>query len=1242
MRSTQFRSSEKGWLRAAAARMLIATAAVGLVAGCGGDDNVRSTGDDNTDTQRIGDAIIQVVGRVVNSDGNPVEGVTVSVAGQQTETDATGGYVFEEVPATNVTGTDDNSTVGRPLTVSATPSADMALLNGGALVTPQAQIDNNTDDNLGTDGNCEAAGGGSGGNADVDGDVDSGTVSGGDGGDGGDCALSDSNGDGAITTFIDGLVAEAPIIVLARLNTTVEGTLKNNLTGAPIPNQEVVLDYQGPDNAELALCRITGNCSAVNAAPTFNLVATTGADGTFSITDVPDNSCLQLFVPRHDNVSFDREDLENDDSCFLDNVSPSSAVLSTGDDGGFTVALGGVNATPIVASGDTTPPVVANFGGILTTYGDGFVDVAEPDTSAGDDPKQVGLIREDIDGTADNPLVVTFSEPVPNSIIDGDAVLVRTAPEGGGVPDIAAGEYLTIASTTLSADGRTLTIVLDDSTPLAEGTPFAIYLARNAFFDTSGNGLVYDNDQGTLEDLSTVIPRPWTGATDLMNEAWVDFVVLCLKRVGNVNTDVDQVVANQVTMDPGTDNDLNPDLENVVSLQFKDVFDFAGADPSEFTSLGMAISQLNDATDGSRTPGLPGSSAEDREEAFAEALVDANVTVFDDVARVEFDPVPEATGYKVVVDRCASCGVDADENVPNSAFSPGGTEVIGGTPNLLVESNADGSFAVVTSNVRSGDTISITALDDLGNPSNDPPSVVTLVDNTRISPVLQRSYQTLYDLPDIANHPVCGRTEYPVVTGASDGNAGVVLDDGDQAIGEGGEQSGGENVAASVGAPCLGVSPELLIQPLASEGVVTPADPAYLEAFASLQAGNPDAIGDAGDIDGMTVFISDRWENRPAYDEEAYDDWGPQSRRMQIATSEDATIVNTPTTVDVSTTLSDFQEQNNTVVGNLEAPLIGDGIDFMVADILNFANADEGGSIVLTDNITDANGNAADLDVYVKDQWAPMMTEARREIDGSMTFVFNEDVVVPPNATLYLLSGDQTVTATIASADLDVTGNTITVDSAVVSALPAALFAEGVYMDGGADRAHFYVDSSEIEDTRGNKFEETSFDDTLADEAGLIDSPLVLSPVTEPDTPLDTYPVFVGVDLIGPFEVSVTTTDFQADSLSFTVTYNATHPIYLDSSMDMCNGGITPAGFLNGGTDDGGVLNADDFAISIANDPNPTFTALVATPTQIQFQVDVSASVLAGDTVDNVENAVSTLICGDPADEIDPPTQTAN
>ncbi|MDH5710277.1 MAG: hypothetical protein OEZ15_01245 [Gammaproteobacteria bacterium] len=409
-----------------------------------------------------------VVGNVQDTNGNPIANADVYLAGQKVRTDMGGNYRFNSVPVTNTTGTGSDTSNGT-LVVTVVPPA--GYLGATVTVTPEAQMNNNGD-----------------------------------------------NGGGSInpvSAFIDGFIASAGTAVVPGLTSTVTGVLRNSTSQEPIPNTLVSLD----------LVNVTGGANAQESASngttagyqTFAYTATTAADGSFTISNVPNDSQLRFEVEGHSFVSIAYNAAGN-------NVETSGEDVST-NVGNLLVSVD--------TQDDTAAPYVVRVEGVQ-------------DQNAG-----TGQLNDDIDGTTG--LVIHFSEAMDGAQVDANSVALY---------DTSNGAYIAVTSATMAADGRSMTITTATAIPAAAN--FDINFLRADFMDLAGNSIAAvaaANDVG----FDSVITSA-ANATDTYR--------LNLRVFQQLNTNANAVTLAQLTTDAtGSDDDAAVQASNAAFADVRDAND---------------------------------------------------------------------------------------------------------------------------------------------------------------------------------------------------------------------------------------------------------------------------------------------------------------------------------------------------------------------------------------------------------------------------------------------------------------------------------------------------------------------------------------------------------------------------------------------------------------------------------------------------------------------------------------------
>ncbi len=225
-----------------------ATALIVTMTGCG--STATSASKTGGTQQQITNPKGSVTGTVQDTNGNPIQGVKVYLAGQNTTTDAGGIYNFASVPVTQV----NNIAAGvQGEKLSVTIAAPTGYIGATVTVSPTAQVTN------------------------------------------------DSNTTNGVKTFIDGFVASAGTAVLPETNSTVSGVLRDTDTEAPLANTEIKFEFTaGGTAANVVQEQKQNGVETSYAVSTYTL--TTDENGSFSFASLPTDSTFKLLVPGYDNV----------------------------------------------------------------------------------------------------------------------------------------------------------------------------------------------------------------------------------------------------------------------------------------------------------------------------------------------------------------------------------------------------------------------------------------------------------------------------------------------------------------------------------------------------------------------------------------------------------------------------------------------------------------------------------------------------------------------------------------------------------------------------------------------------------------------------------------------------------------------------------------------------------------------------------------------------------------------------
>ncbi|WP_119393194.1 carboxypeptidase-like regulatory domain-containing protein [Salinibius halmophilus] len=259
----------------------IAASSAIFLAACG-TDTPSTEGNSETPTEVVVSPVIEVeqkvdftdvtaprgmvTGTVVDSNGNPLAGVRVGIAGQVVETNELGTYVFEEVRATGVDTIDAARTQYLQVTILGGAIGDSNYMGAKVNVLPRAQIfEGESVDGAGLDAQTNV-------------------------------------------TFVDGFVAEAGVAVLPELKSSISGRLIDSSNGQPLPNVKVALDVDSVSGAVSVSNGVSGVQTLYSSAalPT----ATADADGYFRFDNLPADTSFTLALENEVERSFDVKDLD--------------------------------------------------------------------------------------------------------------------------------------------------------------------------------------------------------------------------------------------------------------------------------------------------------------------------------------------------------------------------------------------------------------------------------------------------------------------------------------------------------------------------------------------------------------------------------------------------------------------------------------------------------------------------------------------------------------------------------------------------------------------------------------------------------------------------------------------------------------------------------------------------------------------------------------------------------------------
>lgn len=287
-------------------KLLIAVAAASFglgLAGCDGDKST-STSTNGPGFNQVRGPVGNVDGSVVDQNGSPLAGVTVSVGGKSVVTDVNGRIFIEGVA---VAGTNSG---GNSSELSVTLRAPAGFAGATATVTPVAQLQ---------------------------------------------CSATSASNPQCV--FVDGFTASMGTVVLPALNSRVTGTLRDSSSGEPVPGALVELDFRAilPDQA-------VGNGVTVALDHPGIASATTAADGSFNFTGVAADSCFELSRTGHSLQS--QATAGTDVGCPTSGPVSNGILVNTRREGANTSLAGSLLSTPFT-NADLIPPYVNNVNGIL-------------------------------------------------------------------------------------------------------------------------------------------------------------------------------------------------------------------------------------------------------------------------------------------------------------------------------------------------------------------------------------------------------------------------------------------------------------------------------------------------------------------------------------------------------------------------------------------------------------------------------------------------------------------------------------------------------------------------------------------------------------------------------------------------------------------------------------------------------------------------------------------------------------
>jgi hypothetical protein len=1140
-----------------AVHMALALSAGFTLSGCDSGDTSTTSAVDTY--ERVSNARVAVVGVVQDSNGNPIyteetdeqgvvtyKGVSVHVAGKTVETDPmTGAFRVDNVEVSNVT---NQANAAPASAIPVVVQAPTKYLGATVTVNPFAQVE------------------------------------------------SGNNAAGTNATnnlvLIDGMLASAGVIILPKLEATVTGFLRNLSTQAGLPiGTSVALDLITVGSTAVTE---PGQGAAAGVAVSWStgkyVGLTTDSNGKFTIQNVPSDSTFDLVVGGNWILDDNIDGAITGAAPENDQVAPGRVVTSSEV---LSLALGNIFAQPMGTT-DTVPPYVKSVPGTVTTRGVGV---------------NFAVLNSNVDGSADHPIVLVFSEPVTDLGLM-DKVLVKDVTNTSAVD-------IPILSAELSGDGTKLSITIDpDKYTISANTRFDVLLARESFTDKSSNLL--GNSPLPAFDTDT--------DSDTINDAWS--LAIDADADGDVDNDIDVVTGNNQyirvslstyqMVDSGSGSlawvDQGQILEDTLNSQTKlQMVSTAFADSDDTTAQ---IDHLN-AWEDFNNDGRGDSAA--RIAALATAvngtLGGGAITAADNVARIKFTAngaaryrirvinnqgVPQTinneAGSNVLVAYTTE-GVDKTANPPTRTPDNNTLEFGINSSALTSQFPTDGSIEMVLSGagVTIGGKVSITPVDGFGYEGTS--ISLTLKDLVEPTTILQRSYNAG------ANATISNV-------------AGVV-----GSYGEGGELSGTNSADPR---PKLAIGPQLL------DNQGTTVGQSMGDNTLTQELSKYNGVPPGGTAYQWPTYDATAWANSSSIGTAAN-----RSRTIGIAFSEDIQLDGTPTMdrfVAQTTGDTPWQVLNNATVreilgtedidgdGNLDVAedingnglldvgedIDGDGnldvaedtngnglldvengpsisnadlIMMTVDDVFTLANTDGDTTLdspriidfrgVVTDTAATPNpaSEGSNAIVQVTDRMPPFVTKASYT-GTAVEVTFNEKVKLAAAQT-FVLGGATFTIATKAdgslNADLSADGMTVTLP------IPSSGWSGiDTTNDRQLDRsAIFTTGKSYAEDAYGTTAGLHAFLNTrsVTDVSGVSWNMLGVNEA------LGQNIQFAAFDAIGPFAASATVTGFLTTSQALSVTYSFTHPPFnLDTDA---SGTIDAADFVGAFQFNGAAVNVD-------------------------------------------------------------------
>jgi len=630
----------------------VATAAL-IVTGFTGCDAGKS---EDTTTSAVVNTIEQtqyattIKGVVLDDAGNPVANAKVYVGSKEATTNAGGQY---EISGVDVSGYITvlngnpvvNTNVANAITVSILPPADSDMVSAVVTVTPQMI-------------HIENSGALDGSNVTTTGDINTQPES---------------------QSFT--ILAETQTAVLPHKAAKIEATIRDARTGQPVPaGTKVTAVWKS----------LSTNAVVVNQNETVGVNSVVGyvdENGTVKLegllTSSNYNFVVEGYAASNTNVEVNGDTTGNNVDGTLTGLSFNTLNVTNYADKDYITDLGNILVTPINGE-DTIAPTLA-FDTNANGVGDNIFAYLNVPL---EDGTTIGMVyAPGIDGSADNPLIVNFTEPLQNTITTNDVI----------VYDVTNKVVIPVSQINLTNGGQTLEIVTAE--PIAPNTQLQIRLNRVDFRDLANN---------ILQDSAA--------AADIYSGPSNSYVALNASTYFQVNMNLSDIT------------DLKEDNATAV--------DFTGNGYNN-----KALSTVADVTPGT-IPTTLYQMNDNANPALLNALATAvngsiAVTVNTNYARVSFTPDANVSTYYAIL-------VDQNDNpvatatiYQEDAITALPIKAVGGT-NYYDLTDAAGilhnSFIVSDAALASGYKVKVYPVNEFGDLGN--PATITLQDNVPLTTVL--------------------------------------------------------------------------------------------------------------------------------------------------------------------------------------------------------------------------------------------------------------------------------------------------------------------------------------------------------------------------------------------------------------------------------------------------------------------------------------------------------------------------